>query len=1614
MPSRSDEHASVVRTGSTGAGDEVSPNVHDEVPASPDLTGLRGSSLQVKFKDLVNLSSASRINKLQRHNWVSWQFEFKMRLKRENLYNAVFAPESIENDAVRDYMVDKACTSLVDSVHIDLHHIIRKYETAADMYKALKKSFETTAKTRIIDLEAKFGNLKLEKRETVAQLYARLRDIVDSLETAGVVKDEETVKLRLISAMPKVYYAVTRDLSHRMVFDNVHSVDDVLAELIDAESGMGLAPGASRGPEQALHADGGDTNGKPEGGAKKGNNKSRGKNSKDKSKGDKSAKPFQCFVCGEAGHMARECPNRHKGNGGGGGKASGSGTEGFYGAAMLATSPDSKRLTFGYKFLPDFMATRHNALYSSGLNTRVKYNHQDFMLERKLYRELRDELRGFDVDGAADYWGYNAQLPNYCSALGRSFFDMDIRGLRVYCNPPFDMTEAFLNHVLDAHAKDPTTSAAFVLQFKPNAPWWHKIKHWKVLRHWPAGTQLFTLPSPSPEFPGERYVRDPCHFDVVVMYLPPSESACFAAASEFMLLDSGASNHMTPHRHLLHDYRAMAPGEREGISIGDKSKMPVCGIGTIVGDTLIDGKKFRASFGETLHVPGLAHTLLSVGMMTGRNATVRAEGDEMVVIKEGAERVMVTKKNNLYALRDFEPVPPGELAGHVGTGTALPAQLIDKEEQWHRRLGHLSRSGMRRLLDMSEGIPLSKAEIAAKERAGVPCGDCMAGRQSRDSRPLSTKPKATAPMERLHVDLMGPMSEESLDGTFYSLTVIDEATGFSWVRPLEGKTGAETAQELLDIIKATELKTGHKLKAIRSDRGGEFVNQQLGEELRKRGAKHELTAGYSPESNGMAERTNRTLVERARSMLHWAKCPRSFWAEALEVACYLRNLAPTAGRPATPYEMLFGVRPDLSRLHTFGCMAYVHVDKDLRSKLDFKCLQGVFLRVDLESKQSRVFVDGKVVVSRDVVCDDTKPAWPELHGEVEFSGGGGVPVPSGYSDESGGGCGGDDSGDVSGGRVGLEADPRGFDGHLDTFSTHETDVPECVNPELQSPLRESTGHYSDVDSDDEQEGSPERRFPLRERKQVVPFSPSALSGIAADIPEPGSYKQAIGGPHGELWRDAAIEQIEALQSTGTWELTVPPDGAKVIPCKWVFKVKSNSDGSVDRFKARLVAGGHRQVEGIDYTEVFAPVGRYQSLRTILAATAHYDLEAHCIDISNAFLNGVLKEEVYMRQPEGFHVGAPNVCCKLKKTLYGLKQAPKEWFEVLSEGLRSAGFTQSDSDRALWFQEETQGRPRVIILHWVDDLIIVSKSIAVVQEVKKKILTKFKGRDLGDATAYLNMKIERDRAAGTLKISQPSHIDALLKKFDMDEAKPKVIPMSTGADYSTAKDGEELLDEGNRFAECVGGLLYIAAVTRPDLATAVSVLARSMAKPTKRHWLQLKQLLRYLVATRTLGIIFGGGKDGLEGWTDSDYAACKDTRRSRGGFVFNVFGGAVSWQSKLQSVVATSTAESEYIAGSFAAREAKWLRRICNDVGIPTLEAVPLKADNQAAIHMAVNSSDSTRTKHIDVHYHVLRELVTKQVISLKYINTDDNPADIFTKPLGDLKFRKFRGMLGMG
>jgi len=536
--------------------------------------------------------------------------------------------------------------------------------------------------------------------------------------------------------------------------------------------------------------------------------------------------------------------------------------------------------------------------------------------------------------------------------------------------------------------------------------------------------------------------------------------------------------------------------------------------------------------------------------------------------------------------------------------------------------------------------------------------------------------------------------------------------------------------------------------------------------------------------------------------------------------------------------------------------------------------------------------------------------------------------------------------------------------------------------------------------------------PRRSGRVSVPPNRLTYSNFSAVLPnDPETFDEAMASRQQAQWVEAMQDEFLALVENKTWDLVEAdevPRGQQVLPCKWVYKTKRGANNVVERFKARVVAGGHRQKEGVDFGEVFAPVSKHATLRLFYSKVAADNLELHSLDISNAFLNGVLDKPVYMKLPKGYEVHGK--VCRLKKTLYGLKQAPREWYQVLSAAMRELGFTASYNDAALWYKDLPSGR--VWVLHWVDDLQVAHQDLQEVINVKKGLLTMFKGKDLGETQRYLNMEIERDRSAGTLKMSQPLNVQGLVGKLNLGDANARELPFSPGAAVEAWTVGDKEFEDTKLYSEVVGGLLYLSCCTRPDICFAVNTLSRYMSKPTVRHFEQLKGVVRYLKGTANKGIVFGRSGT-VEGFTDADFAACKDTRRSRSGLVFISHGGAVLWGSKLQPLVTISTAEAEYVAAAYAAREAVWLGRAAVDLQLLDVASVVLKCDNQSALHMGANSADTSRTKHIEIRHHFLRECVQSGSLVMQYVPTDDNVADLFTKALPRDKVRKLTGLLGL-
>ncbi|GKB23082.1 transposable element [Tanacetum coccineum] len=418
-------------------------------------------------------------------------------------------------------------------------------------------------------------------------------------------------------------------------------------------------------------------------------------------------------------------------------------------------------------------------------------------------------------------------------------------------------------------------------------------------------------------------------------------------------------------------------------------------------------------------------------------------------------------------------------------------------------------------------------------------------------------------------------------------------------------------------------------------------------------------------------------------------------------------------------------------------------------------------------------------------------------------------------------------------------------------------------------------------------------------------------------------------------------------------------------------MKTGLPGSdIVRFKACLVAKGYSQKEGIDYNEIFSLVVRHTSIRVLLSLVAHHDLELEQLDVKTAFLHGDLEEEIYMSQPEGFVV-------------------------------------QGKEDYA-------PSGSLIYLLLYVDDMLVAAKDMEEVKKLKIILNTEFDMKDLGAARKILGMEIIRDRNHGKLFLSQKGYIEKIISCFGMSSAKLVNTPSSTNFRLSTtcAPQTEAEIEYMSRipYASAVGSLMYAMICTRPDIAHAMSVVSRYMAHPGKEHWNAVKRIFRYLKEASDVGLIYGGDREYIvAGYSDSDYATDLDARRSLTGYVFTIGNSVVSWKATLQPSVALSTTEAEYMALTEAAKEGIWLKGLIEDLGFPQDQATVF-CDSMSAICLAKDQVYHDRTKHIDVRYHFIR---SERRIKVKKIGTQDNPADVFTKPVPLSKFRHCLDLLNI-
>lgn len=1003
------------------------------------------------------------------------------------------------------------------------------------------------------------------------------------------------------------------------------------------------------------------------------------------------------------------------------------------------------------------------------------------------------------------------------------------------------------------------------------------------------------------------------------------------------ILDTGATRHMTGIKSCIQDMQSSA--SKITILLGDNSHLSAEG----EGSTLIETHDGILNLSKVLYVPGLKRNLISYGQ-------AEKDGFKLESSKEGISLhhpdqdtpIHARRKGNLYII-----------TRHIDHANAIKT-LKGSLYEWHCRLGHAGVSTITRMMTTNAVQGMDKVSSAVRSDYDLRCKWCQQAKQTRE--PFSKDRRNREDVKVLSIvssDLCGPLTP-ARDGSLYFATFTDEASNYTVVVNLKKKS--DTLKAFKDVLAWMERSSERKMKALRSDGGGEYSSHAFKGFLIEKGIEHIITAPGTPQDNGNAERKNRSLLETMRAQMKQAGMENNLWHLAIKAAVYIRN---RTGFPKTPFERFIGSKPNVSNLKPLGCRAWVHIPGSKRtSKLDDRSKEAVLVGFEVGSRNYLFMLkDYSIFTSRDAVFDeDVFPMRDKKEREQKIS------LLESSDEEQ------DDS----------DSELEDSDSQQDCQENQDKKEVQPSVPRRSTRARKPPGEWWKVQSNN------------------TDFLEYALS--LDTIPaEPKSYKEAVSGKDATKWKEAMQEEIASLMKNDVWDLVPLPKDRKPITCRWVFKIKTNPDNTIERYKARLVVRGFTQKQGIDFKETFAPVAKYPSLRLLFARAASEKLDILQLDIKTAFLYGDLEEETYMMQPEGFSQDESSVC-KLKRTLYGLKQAPRGWNQRIHNFLVNIGFTRMFADHCVYVN------PHTTLLLWVDDILLFGSKSAN-DKIYRELAAEFDVSYIGYPKRVVGIHIDQDQHK--IRLHQTLYAEEVLKRFKMQDCKPVNTPC-TGIDSNT-----EPFDK-TYYMQLLGSVMFLMIGTRPDIAYTVNLLSRALKDPTHAHWIAGKRLLRYIAGSRNLGLEYKSDAifPSEELFVDADWGNDKD-RRSITGMACTLGGTAVSWSSKKQSTVALSSTEAEYQALTEAAKEAVWIRGFLKELGYQLNAPTRIYNDNTGAIALARDPVHHSRTKHIAIKHHFIRELLEKHVIVIKHMASEDMPADLLTKSLGATPTRDHRAYLGL-
>ncbi|GJS97632.1 putative ribonuclease H-like domain-containing protein [Tanacetum coccineum] len=1140
------------------------------------------------------------------------------------------------------------------------------------------------------------------------------------------------------------------------------------------------------------------------------------------------------------------------------------------------------------------------------------------------------------------------------------------------------------------------------------------------------------------------------------------------------IFDSGCSGHMTGNRAHLEDYQELS---KVGSVTFGGSKGSISGKGTIrLGNLVFDDVAFVKELGH--------FNLFSISQICDKKLNVLFTEKECFVVSsdfkmpdENQVILKVPRQHNMYTF-DMKNVDSSK-----GYTCLLAKASSDEAKLWHRRLGHLNFKNLNKLVkgNLVRGLP------SKSFKNDHTCVACQKGKQHKASCKAKIDRYVTHPLHTLHMDLFGPTSVRSINHASYCLVITDDCS-----------------RVML-----------------------EFCGEK--------GIKQEFSNARTPQQNGVAERMNRTLIEAARTMLADSHLPTTFWAEAVNTACYTFNrVRVTKPQNKTPYELLFGHKPILSYIRPFGCHVTILNTLSPLGKFDGKSDEGFLVGYSVNSKAFRVYnlVTKRVEVNLHVNFLEEKPnvqgighRWmfdlDYLTDSMNY-----IPVslqnqanPAGSKEVIDIDVQTEEAADlmvVSSTSLTGATRKAAVSEKIAKKKTHSPKQPSSTpisrpvptkTPTRTNPVNTGSGnlntgneqvtsgnteaispsadHEEEVFSDADDDEMPEIRIYDKSSEGIFEQASYDDDGVITDfnnlpdevdvitnptlrIHNAHPQSQILGDPNTPVqtrsslkkiteahalvsyiqahqrsnhkdqqhclfacflsqfeprkvtealedgsWVEAMQEELLQFKLQQVWVLVDLPNGAKVIGTKWVYKNKKDERGVVVRNKARLVAQGHRQEEGIDYDEVFAPVARIEAIRLFLAFASFMGFIVYQMDVKSAFLYGTIDEEVYVSQPPGFvDPDHPTKVYKVVKALYGLHQAPRAWYATLSTFLEKHGYKRGTIDKTLFIRRNK--KDIMLVQVYVDDIIFGSTNKSWCAEFEALMQSRFQMSSMGELTFFLGLQVKQNNEG--IFISQDKYVAEMLKKFDLVNVKAAITPMETKLPLT--KDEEAFDVDVHLYRSMIGSLMYLTA-SRPDIMYAVCVCSRFQVTPKTSHLNAVKRIFKYLKGKPNLGLWYPRDSPlDLEAFSDSDYGGSNLDRKSTTGGCQFLGQRLISWQCKKQTIVATSTTEAEYVAAAHCCGQVLWVQNQLLDYGFNFMNT-KIHIDNESTICIVKNPVYHSKTKHIEIRHHFIRDCYEKKLISVEKIHTDLNVADLLTKPFDgpryDLELKRvMQDQLGHG